>query len=255
MNKLQYFSISVLCLFFLLFFEKSLAQKSDIRVLTKSYWRCDTFEIFRPHDLGIDIISMDYPHILTNDTDLDTLINRAIMNNIPETIDSTKTNISPDSLYSLIRAAGHDPQEYSLSYKINLHSPYILSLTLQEHMSAGNGGNGWQTRKKPLTFDLVNKKLIEAKDIFHEHSCPEEVLRKEYDIWLKDHLWSIEKRKSEMYNVALSLPFAVFEDMVVFYVLTSNGGSSFDVDVTIDFKKYPYLFNENFLSLMTEQGR
>jgi hypothetical protein len=207
----------------------------------------DTLTIYQ------EIFEYSFPYIQTTNKDLNKLINDTITKivgvGMHKTISIEGKNSSPKIKWSW-KEISDKPAEHYKNYKVHFISPYFISITINSHSYAGNGGNGSSHGTIALTFDLENKKVLNTSDIFKRQSYPiaYKIFKQQFDSLTESEFASQEKfnRQDSLFWVQNS-PFALFNDKIILYTAVYYGHGYYDGEIVYEFEKYKDLFNNEFL--------
>ncbi len=213
----------------------------------------DTLPIYQ------EIFEYSYPYIQTTDKNLNEFINDTIARIIGNSINNTIT-IGVKNSTPKIKWGWNDifdkPAENYISYKVHFISPYFISITIHTDSYAGNGGNGSSHGTIALTFDLVNKKLLNTSDIFKKKFYPTayRIFKQQFDSLAKSDFALQEKfNRQDSLSWVQNSPFTLFTDKIILYTAVSYGHGYYDGEIIYEFEKYPDIFDKKFINTIKKK--
>jgi len=240
-------------------------DESEIKIVTKAYYYYE-FSKYETYDniyddtedrssedsILRDVVEIYYPNIQTPDSKLNTFINDAILKNVGVDIENSVSNKMDRSYDSLEEM----PSVTYTTFTINYISSLFISLTINQNGEACCGASGASHHSIPLTFDLVNKKIICFEDVIRKKQYEKayNILVDQYTKNTSDEI-QLEKYIDQGYlQTLLKTPVVVFADKMIVYQNVSYGGKSVDITIAFEYEKYADLFNKEFLMKINKKN-
>ncbi len=195
-----------------------------------------------------------YPIVRSTNFRLENFVNQAIRKTIFVSDLKYPTNpIDYDSLECFDQA----PNSSYFSYTENFTGETLLSITINQGGSSGVGSGSGHLHD-PLTFDLVNYKILNLEDVIRKDK--KKLLYTITKNLVEERNWNIgfnggfcdQEEDPDCYfykhfeSSVLKNGFAVNKKMIIFYLGVSYGGRSAAEPVIFEFDKYPDLLRPEF---------
>ncbi len=215
--------------------------------------RTDTLYSSSEFDQEVNYLVMEVkkPVFLSKDTSQILLVNNTIKEITDRDVSGYLGISKGDSVIGY-------PEEYYVSYPILNKGNKFLSIVFNIYESSGGGGNGYSSGFYPITFDLVNKKILEIDDIIDsvfyeqfdslvnkkiENLVDEEAIKDSF----ADNYEYIEAKKQQLLDnwgesFDKTKRFALNEKNLLLYINFGESHYSYDEEIKIPVKEcLPYL--------------
>jgi hypothetical protein len=231
---------------------------NQIKISSKDYYEyilaengssCIDIEIDSTVIVYEEIFEYQYPYIQTPDTSLNKFMNDTIFGIVGRNNNSLiKRKYNWLCIWDMA-------SENSMDYNVNLISPFFISITINLHSYAGGGANGASHDKIPLTFDLVNKKILTTTDVFNKkyYKIAYDILLQQFKTYTTDEIQMEKFKETNFLPWIIDRPVAILQDKIIFYQNVSYGGKSADAEIIFEFEKYPEIFNKKIIRQITRK--
>ena len=239
-------------LILLLFYSQFVSGQVDaskIKTISKEFNRYEFSEEQDDSSSSLPLMTESfeatYPEIKTPDP----LLNKFINDTIQKIIGIYRSKGVSKRIIHDYTSILDKPSEIDINFSANFISPQYISVTIRRDWEAGGGANGSSHYRIPLSFDLVNKKIVSFLDILEEkeYQMAYDILFEKFKGYTKDEMQLELYRNHQYLNNMLDSWVAIFVDEVIIFRNVSYGGKSADEEISLDFKTHSNLFKKGFL--------